>query len=141
MTIPPLVLKKSFNAPVEKVFEAWSNPEIMKLWFKPNAKWQTKTNNTFKIGGSYNHAMISEDGNTSYDHFGEYKEIVPNQKIFFTWSSQAVQNTLVTVELEEVNGRTNLTLTHNLFPTEEEKGKHNQGWEECLKNLENHFSQ
>lgn len=139
MTIPPLVLKKSFNAPREKVFEAWSNPEIIKLWLKPNAQWQTRTSNTFIVGGSYSHAMIMEDGN-SYDHFGEYKEIIPHQKIAFTWNSQVVQNTLVTIELEEANGRTNLTLTHDFFPNEEEKGKHNQGWEGCLKNLEDHLN-
>lgn len=140
MKIPPLVIRKRFNASREQVFEAWSNPEIMKLWFKPDAQWQTVSSNSFKVGGSYKHAMIAEDG-TAYNHVGEYKEIIPPKKIVFTWNSEIVKDTLVIVELKEIDGQTELTLTHDLFLTEEEKERHHQGWDGCLQTLLHHFNQ
>jgi uncharacterized protein YndB with AHSA1/START domain/DNA-binding transcriptional ArsR family regulator len=134
MKVSPLVVKKKLAAPCEKVFEALSRPEILKLWLRPNAEWQVTSKNTFKVGGHYEHNMLSTDG-TAYNHLGEYKEIVPFKKIVFTWNSNVVKNTIVTIELEEVNGFTELKLTHDLFPTEEIKEQHHQGWKECLQNL------
>jgi uncharacterized protein YndB with AHSA1/START domain len=83
--------------------------------------------------------MIAED-ETTYNHVGEYKEIIPPRKIVFTWNSEMVKDTLLTIELEEVNGYTELTLTHDLFLSAEEKERHHQGWEGCLQNLGHYFN-
>ncbi|MBX9621987.1 MAG: SRPBCC domain-containing protein [Alphaproteobacteria bacterium] len=139
MKIAPLALKKKFHAPIEKVFESWSNPEAMKQWFKPDSHWQVISKNTFKVGGTYEHVMKSKDGK-EYIHTGEYKEIIRPTKLVFTWNSEVVKNTLVTIELKEVDGYTELTLTHDLFPTEDIKEQHNQGWNGCLENLLHHLS-
>ena len=137
MKLPPLVVKKIINAAPEQVFAAWSKPELMQQWFFPNATWHAVTKNDFRVGGHYRHEMISEEGN-KYLHQGEYGEIVPLKKIVFTWNSHAVTDTIVTVELNAVvDNKTEVILTHDLFKDEEEKRKHQEGWNVCLDNLNN----
>lgn len=135
-----LVVKKLINASCAEVFEAWQNPELMSKWFYPNRPgWRAVTTIDFKVGGHYRNEMINEWG-TGFAHTGTYKEIVPNKKIVFTWNSHAVKDTLVTVELQPKGNRTELTVTHDLLQTAEERGKHQEGWHMCLNNLDKFVS-
>jgi len=139
MTSSKIVIKKLIAAPVAKVFAAWSKPEIMQHWFfPPQMDWSAQAANEFKVGGWYTLEMKGNDG-TTYKHTGEYKEIIPNKKIVFTWNSHVVSGTLVTVELHEVAEKTEITLTHDLFPNDEVREKHQNGWTGCLDNLQNFF--
>src|SRR5689334_13646430 len=112
--ISPIILTRNINATPEKVFAALSQPELMRLWLKPNSKWDAKTTNTFCPGGSFNHCMITEEGK-SYEHFGEYKQITTPKKLVFTWNSDYAKDTLVTIELKEHNNQTEITLIHDHF--------------------------
>jgi uncharacterized protein YndB with AHSA1/START domain len=137
MNSSSLVIKKLINATCQQIFEAWSKPESMQQWlFPPMKDWKARASNEFKVGGSYKLEMLGNDGNI-YTHTGEYKEIIPNKKIVFTWNSHVVTNTLVTVELrEETNGKTEITLTHDLLPNKDLYEKHQGGWHGCFDNLE-----
>jgi uncharacterized protein YndB with AHSA1/START domain len=140
MTSSSLVIKKPIIATSQQIFEAWSNPEIMQKWLFPWKKHKgAAVTNDFKVGGHYKLDMFGDDGVT-YTHTGVYKEIILNKKIIFTWNSDFVHNTLVTIELHPVNGKTEVTLTHDLFPDEEIRGKHQDGWQGCLENLERLFN-
>ncbi|MBN9287978.1 MAG: hypothetical protein BGO43_00530 [Gammaproteobacteria bacterium 39-13] len=130
-----LVIKRTISASCEEVFAAWSQPELMKKWLFPlRPGWHALASNDFKVGGHYKQEMIAADGKV-YAHTGIYQEIIPNQKIVFTWNSDSVQNTLVTIELRPEGNKTELTLIHELLPNEEQKKNHNEGWEGCLDNL------
>jgi uncharacterized protein YndB with AHSA1/START domain len=134
------------SASREDVFDAWTKPEIMQQWFFPG-NWTAKTTNELKVGGHYSHDMISDgseavcDPNSSisegehYLHSGEYLEISRPERLVFTWNSPSVANTRVTVELREVENSTELTLTHELLDSEDQRNKHTAGWEGCLANL------
>jgi uncharacterized protein YndB with AHSA1/START domain len=131
-----LVVKRTINAPCHKVFEAWSKPEIMQQWFFPPEKYsKAKASNDFKVGGHLQLEMLAKDGSSNFSHSCEYKEIIPNKKIVFTWSSHLVSNTLITVELREIGNQTETTLTHELFPNADLCNRHRMGWEGCLDNL------
>ncbi|OJW47557.1 MAG: hypothetical protein BGO67_04215 [Alphaproteobacteria bacterium 41-28] len=134
MKISPLIIKKKLTAPRDKVFEALSRPEIINLWLKPDEAWKVTSKNTFEPGGHFELNMTDQDG-IAHNHMGEYKEIIPLKKIVFTWNSKLIKNTLVTIELADIDGFTELTLTHDLFPDEEIKERHHQGWKGCLENL------
>ena len=145
-TIPKLVIKKIIHAKRDRVFEAWRNPALMRQWLIPADGSSGKTNIDFRVGGKYQQEMIlgsagstcNKDGTQGEVllHEGEYLEILPPEKLVFTWNSPAVQNTRVTVELRDLDGSTELWLTHELLPTEAARKSHNGGWESCLANLE-----
>ena len=57
--------------------------------------------------------------------------------IAFTWTSPMVNNSQVALDFKELSAnRTELTLTHNLFPSAEIRAQHNAGWDACLDNLD-----
>ncbi len=91
--------------------------------------------NSFEVGGTYQLDMHTPDGEV-YTMTGEYREIIPNRKIVFTWNTTQVQDTVVTVEFTPVEDGTELMLTHELFPDVDSRQQHTEGWEGCLANLE-----
>jgi uncharacterized protein YndB with AHSA1/START domain len=146
--IPKVVVKKVIPAKREKVFEAWTKPDIMQKWFFPGT-WTAVAKNELRVGGKFIVEMI-DDGSgfgedlpgksgEGYPHTGEYVEINPPEKLVFTWNSHLVKNSRVTVELRELGQVTELLLTHEFLETEELRKAHNQGWNGCLVNLENYF--
>ena len=150
---PKLILKKTIHAKREKVFDAWTKPELMQRWFFPG-DMTAKTTNELRVGGSYSHNMISDGSAPSCSpeekpkageiqenlHHGEYLEILPPERLVFTWNSKAVTNTRVTVELKEIGDETELTLTHELLESEDMRTRHNAGRNGCLENLERFFN-
>jgi uncharacterized protein YndB with AHSA1/START domain len=137
MSQVPLTIRRTMNTSPEELFAAWSQPDRMEQWFFPlRPGWKATVNNDFRTGGSHQLVMLDEE-NTPYSHTGIYQEIVPNQKIVFTWISDSVKNTLVTVELHSVNdNETEILLTHERLPDKEQYEKHQGGWQECLDHLE-----
>lgn len=152
-TPPKLVLKRVFNAKRERVFDAWTKPELMMQWLVPQVGWTCRTRNEFRVGGRYYHEMIvGESAETQpekkscggdtftvgdvYMHEGEYLEISPPEKLVFTWTSHAVKDSRVTIELRDLGDSTELWLTHELLDTEELRNSHQDGWLGCFVKLE-----
>ncbi len=102
MSDTTVVVTKVINASREELFEAFTNPDIMSKWFYPDEDMSVEVANTFHVGGGYTLKMHGKDG-ALYIHVGEYKEIVPPEKLVFTWNSDFVQDTVVTVTLSEVD--------------------------------------
>jgi uncharacterized protein YndB with AHSA1/START domain len=126
-----LQLQRTFAAPASKVFEAWTRPEIMKRWFGPSDDFTvTDCQADVRLGGAYRVAMRHSGGDT-HTAFGTYREIVTNEKLVFTWAwegENAHVETLVTVTLVPKGNQTELTLTHERFPSVEARDSHQQGW-------------
>lgn len=132
----PLVIKRIFEIDTAQLFQAWANPQIMEQWLFPfPAGGSVSVDNQFEVGGSYQLDMYSPAGDI-HTMTGEYREIVPNEKIVFTWNTPQVQNTVVTVEFKPVNNGTELVLTHDFLPDADSRKQHTEGWEGCLLNLE-----
>lgn len=143
-----LMVRKTIRARRERVFEAWTKPELMQQWLvRPNGRSETSID--LRVGGRYENNMYAnpddegacvESGRTAsgekiFKHFGEYLEIVPPERLVFTWNSATVQNTRVTVELRSVGEGTEVTILHELFATEQDRQAHTEGWEVCLEQL------
>ena len=78
-----LTLTRTFDAPPEKLFRAWTEPELMKKWFCPRP-WTTPHIETdVRTGGSSLVVMRGPEGQ-EFPHRGVYLEVVPNRKIVFT---------------------------------------------------------
>ena len=95
-------------------------------------------NNSFTVGGAYEVIMHMAAGD--HRHHGVYRKIERYHHIAFTWNSNIVRDSLVELDFRELSpNRTELTLTHTQFPSEEVRGLHAAGWAGCLDNLQRHF--
>ena len=109
-------LTKALNAPVEKVWEVWSNTQHIKHWWGPNGFANTITKMDLQPGGEWLLVMHGPDG-TDYDNRSVFTEVIPNKKIAYEHLSG--HHFIATIEFE---AQENNTLMHweMLFPTKEE---------------------
>jgi uncharacterized protein YndB with AHSA1/START domain len=116
-----------------RVFSALTDPVKMSQWFIGMKEGQSTVTNDLRPGGHY--AVEMKHGAETHASHGAYLEIVPPEKLVFSWSGcggGAV--TTVTIELFEQGKGTKLVLTHEL-PESEIPG-HREGWNNCLDHLE-----
>lgn len=138
-----LQIQKVIRAKRDKVFEAWTKPEIIKEWIAPGASTVPAIETDFKVGGSFRIEMKGEMGGKVYDVIvcGVYTKIVPNECIAFTWAYEdlerkaSVGSTLVSIVLKDVDGGTELLLTHERFLSVEKRDGHHFGWLDSLEKL------
>ncbi len=134
------VTTRVMPAPCAQVFNAWCDPSLMARWFFADMGWRAQVRNDFRIGGAYQLDMLDQ-GLTVFSAHGEYREIVPVTRLAFTWNSAVVQNTIVTIELRDLGGTTELTLTHQLLPDAAQVAQHGGGWQGCLASLTKFLSE
>ena len=139
-----LEIKRFINAPRDRVYAAWTDPTQLKEWWGPK-QMQTKTLEFDpREGGNYRWTLVNEEGE-EMTVFGAYRELVPGRKIVFTWKwddDEAWENhtSMVTVELSDRDGGTELRLTHEQLPSVESRERHTEGWGVVLDRLEKFFS-
>jgi uncharacterized protein YndB with AHSA1/START domain len=140
MPFEGIQVKRTISARRERVFRAWTRPELMARWFFPGQGWTCEVSSDLRVGGHWQVSMRDAEGG-QHHQFGEYREIVPETRLVFTWSCPdlGVQGSIVTVDLLEVNGATELTLTHELPPDPKVRSGHEEGWQGCLGNLEKYL--
>ncbi len=118
------------------VFQAWTDPSILRQWFSPEDCSTSMAEVDLPVGGQYRIGMRTSEGNLRIVT-GVYQEIVDPVRLVFTWSWEGgdTQDTLVTVELIDRGEATELILTHERFRSEESRDQHGQGWTGCLAGL------
>lgn len=133
-----LVVNKTLNAPRERVFRAWSDPDLLKVWLGGQESQTRHVSVDFRVGGMYQVDMVTPAGDFNRLS-GMYQEIEAPQKLVFTWSwgedYSADAATLVTVILNENAGKTHMTLKHERFDNVPARDIHGQGWELCVNRL------
>ncbi len=128
-----LVIKRLLKAERTRVFSALTDPAKMAEWFYGMETGQARVTSDFRVGGKYSIEMFNPEQRCVPS--GEYLEIVPPEKLVFTWSEKGlVTNSKVTIELFEKGSQTELVLTHELPPDVIEPHRH--GWLNCLDHLE-----
>ena len=136
-----LKLKRSIKAPIARVFAAWTTPKDMLQWFGPGPWKVTAAKLELRPGGSWRVCFHSDAENRDVEIYGVYREVRPNTRLVFTWNSDNPQmnfgETLVTVDLTEASGATEVCVTHEGFPGEAIQERHSLGWQNCCDNLEN----
>src|SRR6476620_10276853 len=112
MTPPPqLTVQQFIKGKRERIFQAWLKPELAVQWFSPENLTPLSFHTDAKVGGSYIHVMSTPEGE-KITTVGKYLEIIENKKIVFTWGKQGDATSVVTVELEDQDKGTLVTLTH-----------------------------
>jgi uncharacterized protein YndB with AHSA1/START domain len=138
---PSLTVKRRFKASPAKVFAAWIDPEKVKHWMGPGEIKAVSAACDLRVGGRYRWVMRNPAGE-EYDVGGVYREIVPDQKLVFTWAWKTMpeRETLVTVLFKPDGDGTLLTLTHEQFLDEDGRDHHQAGWNGALDKMENYFN-
>jgi len=135
-----LVIKRVFHAPRARVYEAWTDPAQLRDWFVPEGVRTRSIAADVRVGGKYRWDLVTQQGE-EWAAFGEYRDLVPEKKIVFTWQwddDEVWENqiSIVTVELFDCTGGTELMLTHEQLPSAESRDRHNEGWNSLLNRLE-----
>ena len=146
---PPLALRitRTFAAPRERVFRAWTDPQAIKKWFiePSDGSWTREPEIDARPGGAY--CFTGESNGKPWDIHGTYREVDPPAKLVFTWEWEDHPapgdsgDTLVTVEFLDRGERTEVVLTHERFPSEASRKDHETGWDGCFDSIERVLSQ
>ena len=131
-----LIVRRMLPVERERVFAAWLDPVSLATWMHPGETTGAIVEVDPRVGGRFRILMQNEQGGGS-EHQGEYLAIEPPSLLSFTWISAAtdLRPTLVTVELHERDGGTELVLTHRRLPAERVDA-HRRGWTDIVRLLE-----
>lgn len=133
-----LTLSRTFAAPRERVFRAWTDPEELRRWWGPPGFSTPFVEVDLRVGGNYRLAMQPPEGE-AFHLFGAYREVQPPERLVYTWSSDwemmNAGETVVTVEFRDLGNSTEVLVRHEFFPTEELRRQHAYGWEGSLDRL------
>lgn len=135
-----LEIIRFIKAAPERVYAAWTDPAQLKEWWGPEGVRTRNLTADVRVGGKYRWDLTSPDGE-EMSAFGEYRKLIPGKKIVFTWKwddDEVWQHrtSLVTVELSNRDGGTELRFKHEQLPSEESRDRHNEGWNSILDRLE-----
>jgi uncharacterized protein YndB with AHSA1/START domain len=132
-----LQIERTYQAPAQKVFDAWTSEEVMRRWFHGEHAWETtEAKVDLRLGGTVRVVMRDPDKDVEYGGGGHYTEIDPPTRLAFTWTwDEEDRETLIELDFEEADGATTVRLTHNGLEDEESVHSHEDGWSNCLDNL------
>jgi uncharacterized protein YndB with AHSA1/START domain len=139
-SVPSLHLKRTFDAPIARVYEAWTKAEIMSQWFCPAKLEVLKTEIDLKVGGKYSILLLNPP-DTKVHHFGEYVDIETEKRLIFTWIIEGQQcsghapeavDTLVSIFFYQTHTGTELELLHEKLPNQQARELHEYGWTACI---------
>ena len=145
-----VVVNRIFNAPVELVWKAWTNPQHLMRWWGPKTFTSPACKIDFRVGGKYHFCMRSPEGQDIWST-GIYREIVPLKKIVWTDSFADEKGNVVsanhygmgdlpmefevTITFEDQGGKTKFSLRHRGLPAGEMIEMTQLGWNESLDKL------
>ncbi len=137
-TAPLLEMTRTFEAPPERVFDAWLSKSWGE-WAGPRGVTGEVVLMEAKIGGRYRMNMHIPGGKT-LSVSGVYREILRPTKLVFTWKWETEENeTLVTLAFRATETGTVMTVRHQGFAQVEERESHHNGWNGTLDRLAEHL--
>ena len=126
-----LVVTRTFDAPVGLVFDAWTKPELFKLWWAPKSKPvpMLSCEMDVRTGGDYRIAFGHDPANAMV-FFGKYLEVSPPSRLVWT-NEESDDAAVTTVTFTENDGRTLLVL-QELYPSKEALDESFVGMEDTM---------
>ncbi|QQR55504.1 SRPBCC family protein [Candidatus Peregrinibacteria bacterium] len=133
--MPTLItIQATVNAPVEKVWDMWTQPEHITKWNAASDDWHTPSaTNDLRVGGKFTSRMEAKDGSMGFDFWGIYDEVKPNELLASTMGD----GRSLKVSFTAKEGQTEVVET---FEAESENSENMQkdGWQSILNNFKNY---
>ena len=132
-----LVLTRILQAPRERVWQAWTDPQMLARWWWPE-RFHTAYEVDLREGGRYRFRSADLPDIGVLCVAGVYLEVRPPERLAYSWEWENCDepSTRVTVELVEHSNQTEVRIGHQGFATGEERDNHVLGWTHCLDRLE-----
>jgi uncharacterized protein YndB with AHSA1/START domain len=137
-----LRIVRSFAAPREAVFRAWTDPKTLVKWWGPKGYTCPDCAMDVREGGRWRTVMRSPEG-TNHVVGGVYRKIVPPRLLTFTWAwstdGTPGHETVITVELNERGKVTEMVFTQETFESVTARDQHSHGWNSSFESLDDLF--
>ncbi len=130
-TATGITIERTLAAGIQRVYDAWTKPELMVRWYCPNPALDLTAEADLRVGGDW---VVAMGPNVVR---GSYTELDEPRLIAFTWKWDFDDGTPthVRVELTEAGEGTRLVLRHTGFASAEDVANHAEGWEGCVERL------
>jgi uncharacterized protein YndB with AHSA1/START domain len=137
-----ILITRQFDAPRHLVFKAWTTPELIKRWWGGDRGEVTSAEVDLRVGGMWRFVMTATGGFEVAFH-GEYREIVPNERVVSTDVFEAFPDgeAVVTNTFTEVQGRTTVTILVDHANQENRDAHINSGMEGGMNEAMDHLEQ
>lgn len=131
-----VTLVRRIKATPARVWAAITQPDQMLLWWGPDAGPTLRVDCDVRPGGRFSVVFRTLDGQ-EYNPTGVYQDVVPEQRLAFTWDLPGTPEpkSLVTFVLVPIDDGVELTLTHEHLPDDEARASHRAGWNGLLDKL------
>ncbi|RLA08307.1 MAG: SRPBCC domain-containing protein [Gammaproteobacteria bacterium] len=136
MTDLTVNITRTIHAPIEQVFDAWLNPELLTRFILPAPGMpQPEVENDPRENGRF--TIIMHVGDDHVPHTGSYLELDRPRRLVFSWESPySTDDSTVTLDFAEIDSTTTrVELTHVKFLHEEARSNHEGGWGNILDRL------
>ena len=136
-----LVVRRRIRASPERLFDAWTQPEHLRVWWGPRPVTCSGADVDLRIGGRYRIANALPDGKTVIIE-GAFREIERPRKLVYTWQMGLgeAETSLVTVRFEAHGEETEVVVVHENVPSAAARDSHEAGWNGCLDGLSSFFA-
>jgi uncharacterized protein YndB with AHSA1/START domain len=131
-------IERTFDAPAEDVFDAWTNPEVIGRWFKPMKGWrEADAEVDLRVGGRIRVVMRTPDGEP-VGAGGEYTLIERPHRLAFTWTfdDDPSNEQMIELEFEERDGVTTVLFVNSEISDPERRDSQDEGWSTCFDEIE-----
>jgi uncharacterized protein YndB with AHSA1/START domain len=134
---PALRIERTFAAPAQAVFDAWTSVEVLRRWWHAEHDWETPHAEVeLRVGGRIRLVMRNPADGTEAGGSGEFTVIEPPRRLAFTWSWDDVPGRqLIELELTEHDGATTVVMTHHGI-ADDARGEMTEGWQNSFDNLD-----
>ena len=128
-----ILITREFDAPRELVYKAYTTPELVRRWWHAKRGEMTVCEIDLRVGGEWRYVMVAR-GDMEVAFHGEYREIVPNERLVSTEVFEGFPDaeSLNTLTLTEANGRTKLEILVQHENKEHRDAHVNSGMEDGL---------
>jgi uncharacterized protein YndB with AHSA1/START domain len=135
-------ITREFAAPRHLVYKAYTTPELVRRWWHANRGEMTVCEIDLRVGGTWRYVMIAEGGMEVGFH-GEYREIVPDERLVSTEVYEAIPEgqAIDTLTLTEKDGRTTMTILVEHESKEARDGHINSGMEDGMQDAMDRLEQ
>jgi uncharacterized protein YndB with AHSA1/START domain len=139
-----LRIERTFDAPIERVFEAWTSAEVLRRWLHAGPDWETPVAQVdLRVGGNIRIVMRNPSDGGDRGAGGDYVVVDPPSRLVFTWIWDHHPDQPQLIELEfskRDDGRTSVLMINSAIAGYGRLKDQRLGWGRCYDNLDRLFA-